>query len=71
MKNKKCIICKKRYAGQQEWKTTREKELCFTCYMLDKFITDMLIELWKMAKSKGLDFKFSTELSPIEKKNRK
>ena len=34
----KCKLCKTRYARQQDWKTEREKEICFTCYIKEAFI---------------------------------
>jgi late competence protein required for DNA uptake (superfamily II DNA/RNA helicase) len=66
IKNVKCIICGKRRVKHQEWKDEREKEICLTCLSIDRVITNSLIVLWKVAKDKGLQFSFTTKLSPFQ-----
>ena len=55
MTTKKCMFCGRR-VRQQDWKTEREKEICFTCNFIEDFIIDTVKTLEEF---KGVDIDFS------------
>jgi hypothetical protein len=66
MEKVKCLICKKRYSTQDLWKTQREKELCFTCFCMEKSIIGSIQILQIMANEKGLEIFIDFTIKPIK-----
>lgn len=57
MNYNKCEKCGKRFKAQ-EWKEGREREICFTCCVREKFVKEKLIDsIERMEKLiKGLEY---------------
>ena len=49
-----CLVCKKRRASPDNWKSDREKGLCFSCYNFEKFLETLVIAAKDQAKRIGL-----------------
>lgn len=64
MPKKKCAICKKRLVSQQEWKKSREKDLCFTCYILEQNVNAAMRSLVAYADNKGVALSYQISLMP-------
>lgn len=65
MKTKKCILCESRRARQQEWKTEKEKSLCFTCYEIEKFALESIELIRSLARTKGVDIEVDVKIKKL------
>ena len=50
-----CILCKKRKVPQDEWKTSSEKEMCFTCHTFKMYCEQTMEALQLLADSKNIN----------------
>jgi len=56
-----CLVCKKRRATPDNWKSDREKVLCFSCYNFESLLQTLFFAIKNEANRIGLkieaDFK--------------
>lgn len=68
----KCIICKKRRAKSDAWKTPHEKETCFTCFTVESSMYGVLHVFNDLAKKRkvpiSLLIAYNEDLPIISKK---
>jgi len=68
MKEKtKCLVCKKRYAIADDWKTEREKVICMTCHCMEQMVEAVRVAVISKADEVGLDVSWDVQFAPKQK----